>query len=228
MSEWWTYAPSDFLLFSARTYHRLFELHNAALWPLPILAVALGIALIGAIGFDRRWQGRALCTVLAVLWLFVGWSFVLGRYAPINWAAPYLFAGFAAQAALLLWFGAVHDGLRFAWRKSVAGIAALALCLYGLALLPLQAVLFGRPWQQAEVFAVAPDPTAVVTLGMLLAAEGRGRLSLMALPLLWCLVSFVTLQSLGAADAWPMAGAILLALLAASVRGKRARQQDRR
>ena len=29
MSEWWTYRPSDFLLFSARTYWRLFELHNA-------------------------------------------------------------------------------------------------------------------------------------------------------------------------------------------------------
>ena len=34
MSEWWTYTLSDFLLFSPRTYYRLFELHHRALWPL--------------------------------------------------------------------------------------------------------------------------------------------------------------------------------------------------
>ena len=33
MSEWWTYSLSDFLLFSPRTYYRLFELYNLAIWP---------------------------------------------------------------------------------------------------------------------------------------------------------------------------------------------------
>ena len=33
MSEWWTYHLSDFLLFAPRTYYRLFELYNAAIWP---------------------------------------------------------------------------------------------------------------------------------------------------------------------------------------------------
>ena len=33
MPEWWTYSLSDFLMFSPRTYYRLFELHNAAIWP---------------------------------------------------------------------------------------------------------------------------------------------------------------------------------------------------
>ncbi len=33
MSEWWTYTLSDFLLFSARTYYRLFELYNRDVWP---------------------------------------------------------------------------------------------------------------------------------------------------------------------------------------------------
>ena len=37
MSEWWTYRPEDFLLFSPRVYWRMFELHNAALWPLQLL-----------------------------------------------------------------------------------------------------------------------------------------------------------------------------------------------
>ena len=29
----WSYRLSDFLLFSPRVYWRMFELHNAALWP---------------------------------------------------------------------------------------------------------------------------------------------------------------------------------------------------
>jgi hypothetical protein len=28
MSEWWTYRPEDFLLFSPRVYWRMFELQN--------------------------------------------------------------------------------------------------------------------------------------------------------------------------------------------------------
>jgi hypothetical protein len=37
MSEWWTYSLSDFLLFSPRTYYRLFELYNLAVWPWHVL-----------------------------------------------------------------------------------------------------------------------------------------------------------------------------------------------
>src|SRR5690349_20103288 len=54
MSEWWSYRLSDFLLFSPRTYHRLFELHNIALWPMHVAALALGASLLWA-----AWQGRA-------------------------------------------------------------------------------------------------------------------------------------------------------------------------
>ena len=46
MSEWWTYSLSDFLLFSPRTYYRLFELYNLAIWPAQILALALGLAIL--------------------------------------------------------------------------------------------------------------------------------------------------------------------------------------
>ncbi|RUA22758.1 hypothetical protein DSL92_03940 [Billgrantia gudaonensis] len=35
MSEWLSYRPQDFLMFSPRVYERLFVLHNEALWPAP-------------------------------------------------------------------------------------------------------------------------------------------------------------------------------------------------
>ena len=46
MAEWWTYSLSDFLLFAPRTYYRLFELTNEALWPAHIAALALGGAIL--------------------------------------------------------------------------------------------------------------------------------------------------------------------------------------
>ncbi|MEW6706981.1 MAG: hypothetical protein AB1430_19210, partial [Pseudomonadota bacterium] len=100
MSEWWSYRPADFLLFSPRTYWRLFELHNAQWWPLHGLALALMSAALA--WWWRSGSARALWLVLGAGWAFGGWAFHLQRYAGINWAAPWLAAGFFAQALLLL------------------------------------------------------------------------------------------------------------------------------
>jgi hypothetical protein len=35
--------------------------------------------------------------------------------------------------------------------------------------------LFGRPWLQAEIFGIAPDPTVVATLGVLMTADRTHR-----------------------------------------------------
>lgn len=87
MSEWWTYTLSDFLLFSARTYYRLFEIYNSEIWPAQILAIALGIATLVCLFRTKAWQGRVVTTILAVCWLWVAWAFHIERYATINWAA---------------------------------------------------------------------------------------------------------------------------------------------
>ena len=47
MSEWWTYRPSDFLLFAPRTYYRLIELYNSEVWPLQIGALIVGMWFLG-------------------------------------------------------------------------------------------------------------------------------------------------------------------------------------
>ena len=39
-TEWWTYRLSDLLMFSARSYHRLFELYNQDIWPAQVVALS--------------------------------------------------------------------------------------------------------------------------------------------------------------------------------------------
>ena len=98
MSEWWTYSLSDFLLFSPRTYYRLFQLYNLAIWPAQLLALALGVLILALLRPGPVWKGRVVPTVLAACWLWVAWAFLFKRYAPVNWAAHYFAYGFAAEA----------------------------------------------------------------------------------------------------------------------------------
>jgi hypothetical protein len=200
MSEWWTYSLSDFLLFSPRTYYRLFELYNAAMWPLQILALALGVALLGLLLRDTAWRGRAIAAILAACWLWVAWAYLWQRYDTINWAASYFAVGFAIEALLLIWTGIVRDRLGFLSGAGPVGAAGLCIFLFALVGYPLIGPLNGRPWRQAEIFGLAPDPTAIAALGVLVAAH-RPRWSLLIIPLIWCAISAATLWTMQSPDA---------------------------
>src|SRR5262249_30579984 len=161
MSEWWTYSLSDFLLFAPRTYYRLFELYNAAIWPGQIAAIALGLVLLALLRAPGRAGGRVVAAILAGGWLWVAWAYLLTRYATINWAAPWFAAAFAAEALLLLLVGAIGGRLDLGGTANWVRRAGVALFLFALAVQPLIGPLLGRPWRQVEIFGIAPDPTVV-------------------------------------------------------------------
>lgn len=208
MSEWWTYSLSDFLMFSARTYFRQFELVNRALWPLPLLGLAAGAAL--AVSMLRA-AGRSAFALLACAWLAVAWAYHAGPYADINTGAPYFAAGFCLQAVLLAWMAAKRGaGLPTSGKTRGVGlfIVAVALAAY-----PLLAPLGGRSWWQAEVFGLAPDPTVAASFAALLL--WRAPWPLWVLPLLWSAASGATLAELGAPQAWLLPAVALVGIAAA-------------
>jgi uncharacterized protein DUF6064 len=208
MSEWWTYRPEDFLLFSSRVYWRMFELHNAELWPLQVLTLAAGliILLIAWRGIGARW----LALILAMLWLLVGWSFLWNRYATINWAVAYVAPAFAIEGMLLLMIGSLLDALTFDRRGPARGIGYLILA-FALAGYPLLSPLQGLSWASSEVFGIAPDPTVIATLGIMLLARGRLLPVLWPIPVLWCLLSGMTLLTMGELQASAPLAAVALA-----------------
>src|SRR5438477_416793 len=95
MSEWWTYSLSDFLLFSPRTYYRLFELYNAAIWPEQIAAVGLGIVLLALLLAAARTRWELL--VIPLIWCAISGATLWTMEAPDAWVMPA-----AAALALLL------------------------------------------------------------------------------------------------------------------------------
>ena len=105
MSDWLSYTPSDFLLFSARTYYRLFELYNRAIWPGQILALMLGLVILWLLHRGSARQGLIVTAILAAGWLWTAWAYLLEHYDTINWAARYFAIGFAIEALLLVGTG---------------------------------------------------------------------------------------------------------------------------
>lgn len=212
MSEWWTYSLTDFLLFSPRTYYRLFELYNAAVWPAHLAALVLGIAILVLI---RRNDGRAVAAILVAVWLWTALAFHFERYATINWAATYVAGAFIVQAALTLWTGIARNRLVFTPSATSADRAALALFLFALLIQPAIGTLLGRSWMQAELFGLAPDPTAVATLAVLVRAQ-RIHWHLLMIPVLWCVFTGLTLWAMEAPDALVAPAAAVLALAIAA------------
>lgn len=85
------------------------------------------------------------------------------------------------------------------------------ILLYALLLHPLAGLLQDRSLAQAEILGMAPDPTALATLGILLMACGRNFWLFALIPLLWCLISGAILWAMQTADFFVSP---LLALLA--------------
>jgi hypothetical protein len=188
MTEWWTYRPSDFLMFSARNWARLLESAHRDLWPLQLLLVAIALAMLVAAWRRPAASARWCLVVLALTWVGVAWSFHWTRFAAINTAAPWFAAAWIAQAVLLL---------AWAWRARATDdgrprLAGLVIALVALAGYPLLAPLTGRPWSQAELVGLTPDATALFTVGLLAALPLRRRAWLLALPVLWLVVGWTT------------------------------------
>jgi len=217
MSEWWTYGPRDLLMFSAQTYYRLFERYNIELWPLQLLALALGATVLVLWRRGGNGAGRAITLILALSWLWVAWAFHWQRYASINLAAGYFALAFAVQALLLLWLGVVKNRLKPAPATRLPQRAGLGLLIFALLIFPLIGPLLGRSWTQAELFGMAPDPTVLATLGVLLFAGARPAWWLFPIPVAWCVISGVTLWTMESPDfAIAPLAALLAVLFAAS------------
>ncbi len=183
MSEWWTYRPSDFLMFSASSHARLLEQFNRDAWPWHGLALALGLLLLHASAAPASRSARWAPLALAAVWAWVGWAFLWSRFAEINLAARYLAVAFGLQAVLLL---ALHGQRRAASIDSSDMRVGYATTIIAVAVLlwPLTAPLTGRNWLQADYFGMAPEPTALATLGWLLSAPVRHKSVMAVIPAL--------------------------------------------
>jgi hypothetical protein len=202
-------------MFSPRTYYRLFELHNAALWPAHFVAVAGGVAIVVLAKRGDPAAGRAVASMLALAWAWVAWAFLWQRYATINWVASWLAAAFVVQALLFGLFAMRPRGLAFTSGPASLVRTGLAIAAAGVLAYPLVSVALGRGIAAAEVFGMVPDPTVFATLGILVLAAPAARVALLPIPLAWCALTGATLWTMGSPEWWLLPAAAALSIAAA-------------
>lgn len=211
MSDWWTYELSDLILFSPQTYYRLIELYNTAIWPLQLLTFIAGIALLLLAWRRPVWHGKAIGLILGLSWLWVAWAFHWQRFANIHWVASYFALVFVLQALLLLWIGIIKNGLVIDSVNTKIKLSGFALLAFSIFFQPFTTMLTGHNWQQAELFGVAPDPSVVATIGVILLTNNKHGW-LMIIPVLWCATSTATLWVLESVNALIMLSTALAAI----------------
>ncbi|MFC5085849.1 DUF6064 family protein [Microvirga arabica] len=205
----------------------MFELYNRAIWPAQILALLLGLVILWRLHRAGGLQGSVVTVILAAGWLWTAWAYLVEHYDTINWAARYFAIGFVTEALLLIWAGVIRSRLSIQPYKDWIGRTGVGLFVFALVVQPLIGSLVGRDWKQAEIFGIAPDPTVLATLGILLTVDEQPRLGLMVIPLIWCALSGATLWTMGSPDAWIMPVAGLGALGLSVYRVLSARGQGR-
>lgn len=199
MTEWWSYGPSDFLMFSPRVYFRQIEAYNLALWPLQILTLLVGVGLVCLLARARPNASRIVAMVLAALWLLVGWAYLWSRLSSINWAATYAAYGFVAQAILMLVVQVIPRRTGASLPDGLAGVVVMAVAVL---LYPGLSLIAGRGSGTSEVFGIMPDPTAIATIGFLASTWQRYDVLLFVIPTLWCVISTITRFTMGDSIWW--------------------------
>ena len=219
MPDWSTYSPESFLMFSERTYYRLFEMLHRGLWPAQLAAALVGVAILVLLRRADAGSRRVAVMLVATAWLGVAWGFLWTQFATVHIGGRALAALFALQAALLMWTGARAGDLDRARSPVAVQRIGWAMVIFAIAFEPLVGRLLGRPWAHAELFAITPDATVAATIGVLLVAP-RSPWYLWPVPFAWSAFSGLTLYALRAPEWW-LSPAIALLGIALGIAGRR-------
>ena len=199
MSDWASYQIQDFIPFTADVYFRLLARMGETFWPLQMVTLLAGLL---ALYLSLTGRARLALVLIAPLWVLIGVAFFAQRYSGLNWAGAHLCWVWIVQGVFLLLLAITRWGVdsgNSAPLSSPPVQAGLLIGLCGLFGFPLLGVALGNDVRSVEVFGLHPDPTAAVTLGLLLIGVRGGAMWLATLvPALWLIVSALTLRVLDA------------------------------
>jgi len=211
------------LPYSAEVYFALLAEYNRASFPAAVLGPALGLAVLAWIwtgsppGRARRAAG-GIAALLAAAWAWVGWAHQLRYMAELDFLAPSYGAAWLAQAALFALLAARPGTLAFGFRGDLRGLAGLTVALLGLVGYPLALLSLGQDWRALPLVGAAPNPTALFTVGLLLAMRERPPRILFVIPLAWAVVAATSAYLLRFPLDYAVGAAIAAATLIGTVR----------
>jgi hypothetical protein len=168
----------------------LFARYNREIWPLQILTIALaGLAVGTALAPRRAGHGdRLIALVLASLWAVSGVGFHLLYFTSVTPAAHVFGWAFVAGAATIAWAGVVRRAIVFAPPHGWPGVFGALFVAYAVIAYPVIGAAAGHVYPAAPILGVAPCPTTILTVGLLLWAKPPIPWVVFVLPFAWSVV----------------------------------------
>ncbi len=182
--------------FTVEQFLSVFERYNEALWPMQLVAYAVGVALVVLALTSWKRASAVILGALAVMWAGMAVGYMWMYFADINPAARLFGAIFLVQAVLLAVMAVKQRGAGYGGRRCARTWIGLALIVYAMVVYPLLGMAFGHSYPQAPMFGLVPCPTTIFTFGMLLLAAQPKRL-LLWLPLVWSAIGFFAAVKFG-------------------------------
>lgn len=201
--------------FTLEQFLGVFAAYNAAIWPAQIIAAVLGLVAVAALWLKRPLASRLILSILALMWMWNGVGYQFLFFSSINPAAK-LFAGlFMLQALLLAGCAVAARAVSFRTGSDLRSIAGFALIIYAMLIYPVLGISAGHGLMAGPMFGVAPCPTTIFTIGLLLLARGRWVVWLSIIPLLWSLIGLAAALQLGIPEdlGLPVGGVVLAMVL---------------
>ena len=184
--------------FTIEQFTNVFHTYNLAIWPWQLLGYAAGLFVLFTLFKANPWFDRINNGILAGYWFLMGIGYHWIFFSKINKLAYAFGLLFVVQALLFLIFGVFKNEISFGIKKlDFYGFFGLLTVTYGMFIYPALGFIFGHVFPNSPVFGVAPCPTTIFTLGLLLLTIKRVPKFLLVIPLLWSLIGFLAAISLG-------------------------------
>jgi hypothetical protein len=174
--------------FTTEQFLDVFGRYNEAIWPLQIVAYALGLVAVGLALRPAGPSDRTIGLILAAFWLWTGLVYHVVYFREINGAAILFGALFVVQGVLWLLAGVVCPRLAFRAHGDLGGLVGGLFIAYALVGYPLLGLALGQSFPRMPTFGVTPCPVVIFTFGLLLWTERPVPRLLLVIPLLWSLL----------------------------------------
>jgi len=209
--------------FTIEDFLKVFAAYNAAIWPFHLVAYARGLVAVAAIFVSRPGLVRLAFAALAVLWASTGIGYHLAFFSRINPIAPVFALFFVLQGILLLASAMLPGNLRLHLGQDFRSITGLVTIIYALAIYPVLGIWAGHGLMAGPMSGVAPCPTTIFTIGILMMSRGVWAIWLSVTPFLWSLIGLAATIQIGIPEdlAMPVAGVFLAGTLVWQARAGR-------
>lgn len=196
--------------FSPQDFFAVFAQYNQEVWPMPIVTYVMGVTMVGLLFWESHASAILIPTFLAAFWVINGLGYHGTYFVRINPAASAFAAVFVLQAFFLGVAPVIFGDLRFRVRRDARSLAGLALIVFAVLVYPLWGRLAGHLYPAVPVFGLAPCPTTIFTIGMLLLAKWSAARWLLVVPAVWAAIGGSAAVVLGVPQDWGLIAALLV------------------